>query len=42
MRLAKNLRELRSEREWSQKQLAEECDIHRTYASDLERRVRNP
>ena len=42
MRLAKNLKELRSEREWSQEHLAEECDIHRTYASDLERGARNP
>lgn len=42
LRLAKNLKELRNERDWSQEYLAEECGIHRTYASDLERGARNP
>lgn len=42
LRLAKNLKRLRLERDWSQEHLAEECGIHRTYASDLERGARNP
>lgn len=42
LRLAKNLKELRLERDWSQEYLADECGIHRTYASDLERGARNP
>lgn len=42
LRLARNLKDLRTERDWSQEHLAEECGIHRTYASDLERGARNP
>ena len=41
-RLARNLRRLRQERDWSQEQLAFEAAIHRTYVSDLERAARNP
>lgn len=41
-RLAKNLKEIRTERGWSQEELADVVGIHRTYASDLERGVRNP
>ncbi len=41
-RLAKNLRRLRQEKDWSQEQLAFEAKIHRTYISDLERGARNP
>lgn len=41
-RLARNLREARTAKGWSQEQFAFEADIHRTYISDLERGVRNP
>ncbi|WP_095012054.1 helix-turn-helix domain-containing protein [Tsuneonella mangrovi] len=41
-RLARNLRRLRSEREWSQEEFAHQAGIHRTYVSDLERGARNP
>ena len=41
-RLAKNLRRLRLEKDWSQEALAFEAEIHRTYISDLERGTRNP
>jgi transcriptional regulator with XRE-family HTH domain len=41
-RLARNLRVLRSERGWSQEQLAFEAGMHRTYISDIERGARNP
>lgn len=41
-RLAKNLRQLRLDKGWSQEVFAEEADLHRTYISDLERGARNP
>lgn len=41
-RLARNLRQLRQARDWSQEELAHQADIHRTYVSDLERSRRNP
>ena len=40
--LAKNLRRLRLEKDWSQEALAFEAEIHHTYISDLERGTRNP
>lgn len=36
------LRELRRERKWSQEQLAEAAEMHRTYLAGIERAVRNP
>jgi transcriptional regulator with XRE-family HTH domain len=42
LRLAKNLRRLRQQRELSQEDFAFEAGIHRTYISDLERGARNP
>lgn len=42
LRLGRNIRKLRLGLGWSQEHFAEEAGIHRTYASDLERGVRNP
>jgi transcriptional regulator with XRE-family HTH domain len=41
-RLARNLVRLREERGWSQEELADQADLHRTYVSGIERKVRNP
>lgn len=41
-RLAKNLRQLRQDKGWSQEAIADEAGLHRTYVSDLERAARNP
>ena len=41
-RLARNLVKLRSERGWSQEELADQAGLHRTYVSGIERQVRNP
>lgn len=41
-RLAKNLRQLRQDKAWSQEVFADEAGLHRTYVSDLERGARNP
>ena len=41
-RLARNLRQLRETRGWSQEEFADRAGIHRTYVSDLERGKRNP
>jgi transcriptional regulator with XRE-family HTH domain len=41
-RLAKNLRQLRQDKGWSQELFADEAGLHRTYISDLERAARNP
>jgi transcriptional regulator with XRE-family HTH domain len=41
-RVGLNVRRFRTERGWSQEQLAFECDLHRTYISGVERGVRNP
>lgn len=40
-RVAENVRRLRKERGLSQEQMAELADFHRTYVSQLERRVTN-
>lgn len=41
-KLARNLRLLRAEKQWSQETLGFEAELHRTYISDLERGARNP
>jgi transcriptional regulator with XRE-family HTH domain len=41
-RLAKNLRQSRLDKGWSQEAFADEAGLHRTYVSDLERGARNP
>ena len=39
--LAKNIRELRLSKQLSQEELADQCGLHRTYISDIERGNRN-
>lgn len=39
--LARNIRQLRSELNMSQEYLADLCQLHRTYISDIERGNRN-
>lgn len=41
-RLARNLKRLRSEKGWSQEDLAASTGLDRTYISGIERKVRNP
>ena len=41
-RLARNVRLLRKELEISQEELADLANLHRTYVSGIERKVRNP
>lgn len=36
------VRQLRESKGWSQEQLAEAADLHRTYVSGIERGARNP
>jgi transcriptional regulator with XRE-family HTH domain len=42
LRLARNVRRLRKQIGISQEELADRADVHRTYASDIERGTRNP
>jgi len=39
--LASNMRRLRSMEGWSQEELADRCELHRTYIGDIERLERN-
>lgn len=39
--LARNIRQLRKQRGWSQEILAERSGLHRTYVGDIERLERN-
>ncbi len=40
--IGRRVAQLRKEKGWSQEQLAFECDMHRTYISQVERGVINP
>jgi transcriptional regulator with XRE-family HTH domain len=40
--LARNLKRLRTEKGWSQEELADQAGLHRTYVSGVERGIRNP
>jgi transcriptional regulator with XRE-family HTH domain len=39
--IAENVRRLRVKRSWSQEELADRCDLHRTYIGAIERGERN-
>ncbi len=41
-RLAQNVRRERHDKGWSQEELADRAQLHRTYISGVERGVRNP
>ena len=41
-KVGRNVKKFRKELDWSQEDLAFECDLHRTYISGVERGVRNP
>lgn len=40
--LGRNVKRLRETRQWSQDQLSEITELHRTYISGIERGTRNP
>lgn len=42
IRFGKRIKQLRSEREWTQERLCEETGFHRTYIGMIERGERNP
>lgn len=41
-RIGLNVAKFRRDLEWTQEDLAFECELHRTYISGVERGVRNP
>lgn len=41
-RVGQNVRKFRLAQGWSQEEFADECGLHRTYVSGVERGVRNP
>ena len=41
-RVGARIKALREEKNWSQEELADRTDLHRTYISAVERGVRNP
>jgi transcriptional regulator with XRE-family HTH domain len=41
-RVGQNVRKFRQLKGWSQEEFADECGIHRTYVSGVERGIRNP
>ncbi len=41
-RVGRNIKTVREARGWSQEELADRAELHRTYVSGVERGVRNP
>lgn len=41
-RIGRNIKMVREAKGWSQEELAERAELHRTYVSGVERGVRNP
>lgn len=41
-KVGRNVKKFRKESDWTQEDLAFECDLHRTYISGIERGIRNP
>lgn len=41
-RFGARIKALREEKNWSQEELADRTDLHRTYISSIERGIRNP
>ena len=41
-KFGRRILQLRTEQGWSQEELADQADLHRTYISGLERGVKNP
>jgi transcriptional regulator with XRE-family HTH domain len=41
-RVGQNVRKYRETKGWSQEEFADQCGLHRTYISGVERGVRNP
>jgi transcriptional regulator with XRE-family HTH domain len=41
-RVGQNVRKFRLAQGWSQEEFADQCGLHRTYVSGVERGVRNP
>lgn len=41
-RVGQNVRKFRQTKDWSQEEFADQCGLHRTYVSGVERGVRNP
>ncbi len=41
-RVGRNIKAIREARGWSQEELADQAELHRTYVSGVERGIRNP
>ncbi|MFJ6023556.1 helix-turn-helix domain-containing protein [Brevundimonas sp. NPDC092305] len=41
-RVGRNIKALREAKGWSQEELADQAELHRTYVSGVERGLRNP
>lgn len=41
-RVGRNIKTIREAKGWSQEELAERAELHRTYVSGVERGIRNP
>jgi transcriptional regulator with XRE-family HTH domain len=41
-RIGRNIKAIREAKGWSQEELADQAELHRTYVSGVERGIRNP